>query len=268
VDGQLAHFTARREKRTTQQRNNHLAAGSYKPRPTLPSTRVVPAATATAPRVLIVEDDTSTRDALFVALTVAGFEVRALSSGEELASIVAEFHPDIVGLDVWLQEGPDGFELSAEVLRTADVPVIFLTAADAVEYRLHGFELGADDYIVKPFTMAEVIARMHVILRRSGRMSTPTLHVGDLSIDQRNQVAYRGGQRIDLTSTELEVLTVLARAPWQVFSKAQLLSMVWGLDTHRENLVEVYVSSVRRKLEGFGPRMIFTERSRGYVLRP
>jgi len=229
---------------------------------------VVQAAGASTPRVLIVEDDTSTRDAIFVALTVAGFEVRAMSSGAELARVVAEFRPDVVGLDVWLGDGPDGFELSIELLRTADVPVVFLTAADAVEHRLRGFELGADDYIVKPFSMAEVIARLQVVLRRSGRMSAPTLHVGDLSIDQRNQVAYRGGDRLDLTSTELELLTVLARGPWQVFSKRQLLSLVWGLDMHRDNLVEVYVSAIRRKLEEHGPRMIFTERSRGYVLRP
>src|ERR1700676_2639672 len=189
----------------------------------LPSLDVAQARAVSAPRALIVEDDTSTRDALFVALTLAGFEVQALSSGTELAHAVAEFRPDIVALDVWLTDGPDGFELSAAVLAAANIPVVFLTAADAIEHRLRGFELGADDYIVKPFSLAEVIARMQAVLRRSGRVSAPTLHVGDLSIDQLNQVAYRGGERLDLTTTELELLTVLARAPWQVFSKRQLL---------------------------------------------
>jgi two-component system OmpR family response regulator len=230
---------------------------------------VLETAAGTAPRALLVEADTSTRDALFVALTLAGFEIRGLVSGSEFDAVFAEFRPDIVALEVLLPDGPDGFQLAERILTEGNTPVVFVTAATTLAHRLRAFEIGADDYILKPFEVEEVVARMRAVLRRTGRVAAPTIHVGDLSVDQLNQVAYRGGTRLELTVTEFQLLAALARSPWKVWSKRELLSAVWGPGAYRENLVEAYVSTLRRKLEHHhGHRMIFTERSRGYTLRP
>jgi len=231
----------------------------------------VEVATAGAPpRVLLVEDDVSIRDGLFVALTVAGFAVRAIGSGAELADALEEFHPDIVGMDVWLGEELDGFDLADTVISPTGVPVVFLTAADEVAHRLRGFAVGADDYVVKPFSTAEVVARMRAVLRRTGRLVSPTIVLGSLTVDETYRRVQRNREPVELTATEFDLLLALARNPGRTLSKAQLLVQVWGFvaDQANVNLVEVYISSLRRKLELSGPRLIFTERGRGYVLRP
>jgi DNA-binding response OmpR family regulator len=146
--------------------------------------------------------------------------------------------------------------------------MLFVTAADALEDRLRGFELGADDYLVKPFPMAELIARVRAILRRSGRLRSPTLEVRDLVLDEVNNIALRSGQPLDLTPTEFNLLHTLAKDAGKVFSKSRLLSLVWGWENYPHNLVEVHISALRRKLEEHGPRLIHTERGAGYVLRP
>ena len=220
-----------------------------------------------SPRVLIVEDDSTLRGALASALGMVGYEVRTLADGTAVAEAMEHFRPDLVGVDVYLPDGPDGFEVAKLIRSLASVPVVFLTAADSVEERLRGFDLGADDYVVKPFSMAEFLARIRAVLRRVGRLSSSTWQVRDLLVDEQNRVVIRADAGVDLTPTEFDVLCTLGRNPGTVYSKAYLLSAIWGFGTD-PNLVEVCVSSLRRKLDAHGPRVIFTQRGRGYFLRP
>jgi two-component system, OmpR family, response regulator len=225
-------------------------------------------AVSTPPRLLVVEDDASLRSAVTAVLDSAGYEVRAVPDGLEVDAVVEAFRPDIAILDVRLPAGPDGFEIGRDLRALLGIPLVFVTAADALEDRLHGFEIGADDYLVKPFAMAELLARVKAVLRRAGRLSSPTWEVRDLMIDEANQLVSRAGTMIELTKTEFDLLCVLAREPGRVFSKLQLLSVVWGFEEFAPNLVEVHISALRRKLEVTGPRMIHTERGEGYVIRP
>jgi DNA-binding response OmpR family regulator len=220
------------------------------------------------PRILVVEDDAALRRALVATLDASGFEVVGLADGTALAEEAERFHPDLAVLDVGFSTGPDGFAQAQQLRGQHGVPVIFVTAADALEDRLRGFEVGGDDYLVKPFAMAELLARARVVLRRNGRLTSPTIEVRDLLIDEANRVVRRGGHAVELTKTEFEVLAALAREPGRVLSKVQLLALVWGFDEFAPNLVEVHVSSLRRKLEAHGPRLVHTERGEGYVLRP
>lgn len=142
-----------------------------------------------------------------------------------------------------------------------------LTAADTVEERLAGFSAGADDYIVKPFSLAELLARVEALLRRSGRLTSAVRQVADVIIDDGARTVVRDGEPMDLTRTEYDLLAVMAKHPGQVLSKVQLLTHVWGFEAYDVNLVEVHVSSLRRKLEAHGPRLIQTVRGVGYVLR-
>jgi DNA-binding response OmpR family regulator len=222
----------------------------------------------TSPRVLLIEDDAALRQALTSALEMVGYEVRGLSDGRSVAEEVEVFRPDLVGIDVYLPDGPDGFDVARRVRSLTSVPMVFLTAADGVQDRLRGFELGADDYVVKPFSMAELLARVRAMLRRAGRLSSATWELRDLRVDEQNRVVIRSEAAIDLTPTEFDLLCMLGRSPGQLYSKSQLLSEIWGLGVTDPNLVEVCMSSLRRKLEAHGPRIIFTQRGRGYFLRP
>jgi two-component system OmpR family response regulator len=219
------------------------------------------------PRLLLVEDDEPLRDGLFATLTMDGYKVLALPDGSDLSKALEQFRPDLVLLDVYLPEGPDGFELAAVVRTVAGLPILFVTAADSMEQRLRGFKEGADDYVVKPFATAELLARIRAVLRRSGRLTSATLEVRDLVVDEDKRTVLRAGQVVELSDSEFDLLRVLARNPGQVYTKAQLLAQVWGLEGYDLNLVEVCMSRLRRKLEAEGPRMIFTQRGRGYVLR-
>ncbi|MDQ3896186.1 MAG: response regulator transcription factor [Actinomycetota bacterium] len=216
----------------------------------------------------MVEDDDPLRTSLEVALRDDGYEVCARSDGSGLREIVEQFRPDLAILDVRLPVGPDGYA-SARLLRsTADIPVILVTAADTVAERLEGFSAGADDYIIKPFSMAELLARVQALLRRIGRLKSVVRQVGDIIIDDGARKVLRAGEAIDLTRTEYDLLAVLAKHPGQVLSKVQLLTQVWGFDAYDVNLVEVHMSSLRRKLEAHGPRLIQTVRGVGYAMRP
>ena len=224
--------------------------------------------TTTPPRVLVLEDDASLRDALGVVFAAAGYEVRTLGDTTGLEDAVDGFRPDLAILDVLLPDGPSGFDIGRNLRRTLGIPVVFVTAADTLDDRLRGFDAGADDYLVKPFAMAELLARSRVALRRAGRLSSPTREVRDLVVDEANRMAFRGGVRIELTKTEFDLLCALAREPGRVFSKVVLLTLVWGFGEFAPNLVEVHISALRRKLEAAGPRLIHTERGEGYVIRP
>jgi two-component system OmpR family response regulator len=218
-------------------------------------------------RVLIVEDDPAVREGVSYALRNAGYEVRSVVDGALVASYLEQFRPDLILLDVFLPEGPDGFDLARLVRENTSAPIVFLTAADSVAQRLEGFKLGADDYVVKPFSLAELLARADAVLRRSGRLHSPTWQIRDLVVDEANMTVLRSGQLLQLAQTEFDLLRVLGRRQGQVHSRAQLLLEIWGLEVETSNLVEVTVYTLRRKLESHGPRMIFTVRNKGYVLR-
>jgi two-component system OmpR family response regulator len=219
------------------------------------------------PRALIIEDDATLRKGVRAVLDRSGYDVLALADGCELAQVVDRFRPDVAILDVRLPDGADGFALGAWLRANSDVPIVYVTAADALEDRLRGFELGADDYLVKPFSMAELLARLRAVLRRSGRLSSLTIEVRDVVIDESTREVRRSGRLIELTKTEFDLLSTLARSRNRVLSKTQLLTEVWGFDQYDPNVVEVHVSALRRKLEEHGPRLIHTERGSGYVLR-
>jgi DNA-binding response OmpR family regulator len=218
-----------------------------------------------AARVLVVEDAEAIRVSVESALAAAGCRVLSRPDGTHLERQLAEFRPDLVVLDVMLP-GRDGFALLDVIRRHSSVGVVLLTARDAVDDRLRGLGGGADDYVVKPFVLAELVARVEAVLRRMGR-TQPVLQVGDLVVDLDHGVVARGGAPVDLTATELRLLVFLARRQDRVVGKVQLLAGVWGYGDYAENLVEVHVSGLRRKLEEHGPRLVHTVRGRGYVLR-
>lgn len=176
--------------------------------------------TTTPNRALLIEDDQSVREAVTSAFRDLGFAVRAEPTGLGLARMVEAFRPDVAILDITLPSGPDGFELAKQVIALAGIPVVFLTAADALEDRLAGFEAGGDDYVVKPFAMSELLARVRAVLRRSGRLQSAVIEIRDLLIDDNAKEVVRAGQVLDLTPTEFELLMVLARTPTRCSRKA------------------------------------------------
>ena len=218
-------------------------------------------------RVLVVEDDDPIRSALDVSLRAEGYEVRTERDGSRLQGVLEAFRPDLALLDVRLPAGPDGYAMARILRGTSNIPVLFLTAADGLDDRLAGFEAGADDYLVKPFSMAELLARVQALLRRAGRLVSAVRQVDDVVIDEGARTVIRGGVKLDLTRTEYQLLSILAQHTGQVMSKVQLLTGVWGYDAFDANLVEVHMSALRRKLEAHGPRLVHTVRGMGYVLR-
>ncbi|MCR6482939.1 response regulator transcription factor [Amycolatopsis sp. OK19-0408] len=219
----------------------------------------------TPPRILVIEDADAIRLPVESALSAAGFSVRSRPDGAELETELATARPDLVVLDVMLP-GRDGFELLRVIRRTSAAGVVMLTARDGVEDRLRGLGEGADDYLVKPFVLAELVARVTAVLRRTGR-TRPPVEIGELVIDVEGGRARYGAADVELTSTEWKVLVYFARHRDRVVSKTQVLTAVWGYDDYAPNLVEVNVSTLRRKLEAHGPRVLHTVRGQGYVLR-
>jgi DNA-binding response OmpR family regulator len=183
--------------------------------------------------------------------------------GAEFAAQVAAFRPDVAVLDVMLPT-TSGLALAGHLRRHTQAGIVFVTARDGVADRLSGFEVGADDYVVKPFVTAELVARVRAVLRRTGRLRSSTVEVADVVIDEDAGEVLRGGCRISVTATELRLLGYLARQRGRVVSKTQILTQVWGYDAYDPNLVEAYVSTLRRKLEQHGPRVIHTVRGVGY----
>ncbi len=218
-----------------------------------------------ASRIMIVEDGETIRLAVATALRSRGYEVSVLRDGSALESELAANQPDLVLLDVMLP-GRDGFELLDLVRAASTAAVIMLTARDATADRVQGLSAGADDYLVKPFAMAELIARVDAVLRRT-RTGGAVLRVGDLELTPDANRVRRAEVEIELTETERRVLGYLTAHREQVVSKTQILTAVWGYDGFDDNVVEVYVSALRRKLEAGGrTRLLHTVRGRGYRL--
>ena len=217
--------------------------------------------------MLVVEDDDAVRAAVADSLRAESYEVEAHPDGTHAGTVVRRFRPDLAVLDVRLPVGPDGLQLP-RMLRASipDLPILLLTAADSVDDRLAGFEAGADDYLVKPFAMAELHARVKALLRRAGRLHSEVWQVGDILIDEARRTVLRAGEPVSLTATEFGLLLALARDPGRVLSKTRLLADVWGFDAYDPNLVEVHISSLRRKLEAAGPRIVTPVRGAGYAL--
>ncbi len=212
-------------------------------------------------RVVVVEDEAAVREGVLAGLRQEGFAATGFADAIDPDGILA-WAPDLAVLDVRLPGG-SGFALARRLRARSEVSIIFLTARDAVADRVEGLELGADDYVVKPFALEELLARIRAVLRRTGRLSA-VLEVGDLLIDESGGWATRTGQSLALTATELRLLAFLVRHRGQALSKDQLLTQVWGYDAYDPNLVEVHVSALRRKLERAGPRVIETVRGIGY----
>jgi len=213
-------------------------------------------------RVLVVEDDDAIRASVISALAAERFVARGLPSGEHLVDELRAFVPDLVLLD-WMLPGPSGIVLAERVRRASDAGVIMMTARDGVDDRLRGFGEGVDDYVVKPFVVAELVARVTAVLRRRGRVAT-VVEVGDLVVDPDAGVARRAGHDLDLTATEFRLLAHLAANRGRTLSKTQILTQVWGYDHVDANLVEVHLSALRKKMEAHGPRLVHTVRGLGY----
>ncbi|MBB5956113.1 DNA-binding response OmpR family regulator [Saccharothrix tamanrassetensis] len=220
---------------------------------------------STAARVLVIEDAEAIGAAVSSALRDAGYQVQVRPDGRDLEGELARFRPDLVVLDVMLP-GRDGFVLLEVIRRTSGAGVVMLTARDGVSDRLRGLDRGADDYVVKPFVLAELVARVSAVLRRLGRTPS-TVQIGDLVVDADSAVVLRGDATVELTATELRLLRYLAAQRGRVVGKTQILTAVWGYEDYDPNLVEVHVSALRRKLEEHGPRLLHTVRGLGYVLR-
>ena len=223
-------------------------------------------------RVLVVDDESTLTDLMGMALRYEGWETRAAHTGRDAVRAVHGWRPDIVVLDVMLPD-VDGLEV-LRLLRQEDrtLPVLFLTARDAVEDRVLGITSGGDDYVTKPFSIEEVVARLRGLLRRLAvvpQRSDARIEVGDLWLDEESHEAGRGGTPLRLTATEFELLRYLMRNPRKVLSKAQILDRVWDYDFGGQaNVVELYVSYLRKKVDAGRPAMIHTVRGAGYVLKP
>ncbi len=222
-------------------------------------------------RVLVVDDEPNIAELLLMALRYEGWQVRTAGTGREAIDTAKDLVPDVVVLD-WMLPDVDGLEVLRR-LRARDerVPVLFLTARDAVEDRIAGLTAGGDDYVTKPFSLEEVVARLRGLVRRSGASAARTenvLVVGDLVLDEDSRDVTRAGEAIELTATEFELLRYLMRNPRRVLSKAQILDRVWNYDFGGQaNVVELYVSYLRKKIEAGRSPMIHTKRGAGYVLR-
>lgn len=216
--------------------------------------------------IWLVEDDRLIRSSIQECLRAEGFRVLSDEHGRDLEQVVGEFRPDLAILDVRLKLGPDGVAVARALREASDVAVVFLTAADSIEERLAGFHAGADDYLVKPFSMAELVLRVHAVLRRTGRAGSARRTVGDVLIDDATRVVTRADVVVPLTKREFDLLSALAARPGQVLTKLQLLALVWRFESSDPNLVEVHMSALRRKLEVHGPRILETVQGIGYRL--
>ena len=222
-----------------------------------------------SPKILIVEDEEQIASFLRRGLTYEGYEVETAADGTTALGKARDARPDLVVLDLMLP-GMDGLEVCRR-LRTAhsSLPILILTARDSVSDRVQGLDAGSDDYMVKPFALAELLARVRALLRRAGPGEPEVLQFADLKLDTGTRQVYRADTRIELTSKEFDLLELFLRHPKQVLTRETIYDRVWGYDFGGEsNIIEVYIRYLRQKLEADGrSRLLFTVRGVGYVLR-
>ncbi len=231
---------------------------------------VATAQTSTKRRVLVVDDEDNVTHLVSSALRFDGFETITADNGTTALASVAEYDPDLIVLDV-MMPGLDGFGV-LNSLRNAgsQVPVIFLTAKDAATDRVNGLRAGADDYVVKPFSVEELLARVHAVLRRSVPEGGDDgiLRIADLELDEKSHEVSRAGVEVHLTATEFELLRYLMRNERVVLSKAQILDRVWKYNFDgQSNIVELYIGYLRKKVDSVEPKLIHTIRGAGYVIK-
>ncbi len=229
-------------------------------------------ADGTPVHVLVVDDEVNIAELISMALRYEGWTVTAAHTGTKAVREAKEHRPDAIVLDIMLPD-IDGFEILRRIRsHQPDVPVLFLTARDAVEDRVAGLTAGGDDYVTKPFSIEELVARLRGLMRRAGARrveESNVLTVGDLELDEDSHEVRRGGDEIILTATEFELLRFLMRNPRRVMSKAQILDRVWNYDFGGQaNVVELYISYLRKKIDAGRAPMIHTMRGAGYVLKP
>jgi two-component system, OmpR family, response regulator len=224
-------------------------------------------------RVLVVDDEPNIRELLSASLRFAGFEVQTAADGVAALETARRFGPDILVLDV-MMPGLDGFEVLRSLRGGGDrTPVLFLTARDAAEDTVQGLTLGGDDYVTKPFSLEEVVARIRAVLRRTGAgdgsgARTGRLSFADVELDEDSHEAWKAGEPVSLSPTEFKLLRYFMQNPGRVLSKAQILDHVWQYDFGGDaNVVESYVSYLRKKVDTTEPRLLHTLRGVGYVLR-
>ena len=219
-------------------------------------------------RVLVIEDEDRILDFLRRGLTYEGYRVDTAADGPTGMALARETPPDVVILD-WMLPGLDGLEVCRRLRAAGDVPILMLTAKEAVSDRVQGLDAGADDYLVKPFEFDELLARIRALLRRAHPEAADVLVFGDLRLDTGTHQAFRGERQVDLTAKEYELLELFLRNPRQVLTREVIFDRVWGYDFGGEsNIIEVYVRYLRQKTEAAGePRALHTVRGVGYVLR-
>jgi len=220
------------------------------------------------PRVAIIDDEANIRELLEIGLSVAGFETRSAPDGAAGLTLVRAFAPDCIVLDVMMPR-IDGIALLPMLRRLTEVPILMLTARGDVRDRIEGLDAGADDYISKPFEMSELVARVNSAMRRPQLKSVSTISFVDLSIDLESRSVRRGSRRIDLTMREFDLLATLARRPSRVFTRDELLDLVWGLEREvAPSTVDTFISYIRGKVDGEAEeRLIHTIRGVGFSLR-
>ncbi|MGI8793910.1 MAG: response regulator transcription factor [Acidimicrobiales bacterium] len=225
---------------------------------------------ADGPRVLVVDDEVNITDLVATALRYEKFEVRVANDGRGAVEAVEQFRPDLIVLDVMLPDF-DGFEVARRLANNGRrTPVVFLTARDATEDKVRGLTMGGDDYVTKPFSLEELLARIRAVLRRvdGDADASATLAFADLELDEETHEVFRGSTPIDLTATEFKLLRYLLLNSRRVLSKAQILDHVWEYDFGGDgNIVETYISYLRKKIDTLGPPLIHTIRGAGYSLR-
>ena len=221
-----------------------------------------------AHRILVVDDEPSIVDAVATALRYEGFDVEEAATGRDALQAVARREPDLIVLD-WMLPDIDGIEVGRRIReRGFKCAVLFLTAKDATENKVEALRAGGDDYVTKPFSLAEVVARVHAILRRTaGDLPGDVLRFADLVLDEQRHEVFRGEELVELTATEFNLLRFFMLNPRRVLSKGQILQNVWKYDFGgNTNIVETYVSYLRKKIDGAGPSVIRTVRQAGYIL--
>lgn len=224
-------------------------------------------------RALVVDDEESITQLVAMALRYEGWEVETAASGADALETMKTFDPDVAVFDMMLPDF-DGLQLLSKVRASGGhFPVLFLTALDSVEDRVAGLTAGGDDYVVKPFSLEELLARLRGLVRRSqitlASQPNPIVRVGDLELNEDSYEVTRDGEYIQLTSTEFELLRYLMRNPGRVLSKAQILDRVWSYDFEgKPTVVELYISYLRRKIDAGRTPMIHTVRGAGYMVKP